>query len=110
MKKEDNAFLRELEFLAQEHFRSLRPQKMGFGVEHFQVKGYQDLLIHVEALINVCVLALGNPNAENHPNIREPHVHIQTVLEVAAQLIPFEEAKLLDQMRELIWKVEGASD
>ncbi|RDY59741.1 hypothetical protein [Flagellimonas nanhaiensis] len=110
MKNNENAFLKGLEFLAQEHFRSLRPQKGGFGVEHFHVKGYQDLLFHLEALINVCTLALGNPNAEDHPNIKEPRVHVQTVLEMAAQLIPFEEAALLDQMRELIWKVEGASD
>ena len=93
-----------------EHCQTLHPQKRGFGVEHFSVEGYQDLLFHIEAMINVCVLALGNPNAEEHKNIREPHAQVQTVLEVAAQLIPFEEAELLDEMRELIWKIEEKQD
>ncbi|WP_036380719.1 hypothetical protein [Muricauda sp. MAR_2010_75] len=110
MKNIDTAFLKNLELLTKEHFQTLQPKKVGFGAGHFHVKGYQDLLFHVEAMINVCVLALGNPNAEEHKNIREPHVHVQTVLEVAAQLIPFEEAELLDEMRELIHKIEDGQE
>ena len=110
MKNIDTAFLKNLELLTKEHFQTLQPKKVGFGAGHFHVKGYQDLLFHVEAMINVCVLALDNPNAGEHPQIREPHVHIQTVLELAAQLIPFEEAGFLDQIQELIWKKEGAQD
>lgn len=110
MKNINAAFLKSLELLTKEHCQTLQPQKGGFGVGHFYVKGYQDLLFHLEAMINVCVLALGNPHAEEHKNIREPHVHVQTVLEMAAQLIPFEEAELLDQMRELIWKIEDEQE
>ncbi|WP_067030665.1 hypothetical protein [Allomuricauda sp. CP2A] len=110
MKNIDTAFLKSLELLMKEHYQTLQPKKGGSGVEYFHVKGHQDLLFHIEAMINVCVLALGNPNMEEHKNIREPHVHVQTVLEVAAQLIPFEEAELLDQMRELIWKIEDEQE
>lgn len=110
MKNINAAFLKNLELLTKEHCQALQPTKMGFGVGQFQVNGYQDLLFHIEAMINVCILALGNPNAEEHKNIREPHVHVQTVLEMAAQLIPFEEAEILDQMRELIWKIEDKQE
>lgn len=93
-----------------EHSLATQPQNRSFGGQHFHVKSHQDLLFHIEAMINVSVLALGNPNAEEHQNIKEPHVHVQTVLELAAQLIPFEQAELLDEMRELIWKLEGTGD
>lgn len=105
MKNINAAFLKNLELLTKEHGQALQPKILGFNVGQFQVNGYQDLLFHIEAMINVCILALGNPNAEEHKNIREPHVHVQTVLEIAAQLIPFEEAEILDQMRELIGKI-----
>jgi len=106
MENNQTAFLKGVKILAEEHFRSLRPYKSGFEVEHLYIKGYQDLLFHLESLINVCILALDNPHVGEHKQIREPQVHIQKVLELTAQLIPFEEAGFLDQMRELISTLE----
>ena len=50
--------------------------------------------------------AQANPRVGEHTQIREPQVHIEKVLELTAQLIPFEEAGFLDQMRELISTLE----
>jgi hypothetical protein len=38
----------------------------------------------------------------NSAKVVEPEVHIQTVLELAVQLIPFEEGKFLDNINELV--------
>lgn len=84
------------------YFGSLIPQKRDFNATNVRFKGYRDLLFKVESLLNVCILALDNPNSGNHKDIVEPDVCILSVLEMAVQLIPHEEAEFLDEVREHI--------
>ncbi|MEM9077666.1 MAG: hypothetical protein AAGC43_11525 [Bacteroidota bacterium] len=91
--------LSHLELPLEAYFSSLTTQKGGFGASKLEVRDYRDLLFTLESLLNVCILALDNQNSANHPQIPEPDVNIQAVLELAAQLIPFSEAEFLDGVK-----------
>ncbi len=93
MKDKKNINLNDLELPIEAYFGSLKWQKKDFSVTHLRVKGYRDLLFRLESLLNVCILALDNLNSGNHEHICEPDTHIQAVLELATQMIPFEEAE-----------------
>ena len=95
--------LENLDLPLETYFGSLTPHKRGFSAAHLRFKGYRDLLFKVESLLNVCILAMDNPNSGNHNDIVEPDVCILSVLEMAAQLIPHEEAEFLDEVRR-IWE------
>ncbi|WP_175288780.1 hypothetical protein [Flagellimonas eckloniae] len=62
----------------------------------------------MESLLNVCILALDNKNSGNHAAIVEPDVSILSVLEMAAQMIPNEDAEFLDMVRKQVLIVETA--
>lgn len=94
--------LENLDLPLETYFGSLIPQKRDFSATNLRFKGYRDLLFKVESLLNVCILALDNPNSGNHKDIVEPDVCILSVLEMAVQLIPHEEAEFLDEVREHI--------
>ena len=103
MKTNKTLDLSNLELSLEAYFSSLTPQKAGgYSVPKLQVKDYRDLLFTLESLLNVCILALDNPNSGNHKDIVEPDASILTVLEMAAQLIPHEEAEFLDEVREQV--------
>ena len=64
----------------------------------------RDLFFALESLLNGCNLELYNENSINHHHILEPDINIQSVLELAAQLIPFSEAEFLDGVKkETLW-------
>lgn len=94
--------LENLDLPLETYFGSLIPQKRDFSATNLRFKGYRDLLFKVGSLLNVCILALDNPNSGNHKDIVEPDVCILSVLEMAVQLIPHEEAEFLDEVREHI--------
>lgn len=110
MKNNEIGILKGLEVLAKEHLQILKPHKTNtakFSLNHLQVEGYQDLFFTIRALINVCILALDTKEFSNATKVVEPEVHIQTVLELAVQLIPFEEGEFLDKMGELLLNKKG---
>nr|WP_299384842.1 hypothetical protein [Allomuricauda sp.] len=109
MQNKQNTLLLGLQELAQEHFRTLTPQKHGFGLAAARVKGYQELYFYIEALLQVCILALDNQNSGNHPTIPQPDDHLQMVLQLAVQLLPLEEATFLDHMQTLLIEKEDPS-
>ncbi|WP_136464965.1 hypothetical protein [Flagellimonas onchidii] len=96
MEKDKTIDLENLDLPLQAYFGSLTPQKRGFSATHLKFKGYRDLLFKLESLLHVCILALDNENSGNHKDIVEPDVNVLTVLEMAVQLIPHEEAEFLD--------------
>ncbi|MDC6366704.1 MULTISPECIES: hypothetical protein [Flavobacteriaceae] len=110
-KKQDfhKVLVENLDLPLQAYFGSLTAQKRDFSATHLKFKGYRDLLFKLESLINVCILALDNPNLGNHGDIVEPDVNILSVLEMAAQLIPHEEAEFLDKVKEQILDKAGLS-
>lgn len=97
--------LKKLEALAKEHFLILRPHDTYTGrykVDYLYVNGYQELFFTLRALMNVCVMALENEDDSTSPPMTQSRLHIQTVLELASKMMPFEEGELLDSIRELL--------
>jgi len=100
MKNKKKLNLDHLDLPIEAYFGSLTPQKNGFSATHLKFKNYRDLLFKLESLLNVCILALDNENSGNHSGIVEPDMNILSVLELAAQMIPFQEGEFLDMVKE----------
>lgn len=99
MEKDKTIDLENLDLPLEAYFGSLKPQKRDFGANYLKFKSYRDLLFKLESLLNVCILALDNENSGNHKDIVEPDVKVLTVLEMAAQMIPFTAGEFLDTIR-----------
>ncbi len=109
MEKDKTIDLENLDLPLEAYFGSLQPQKRDFSATHLKFKNYRDLLFKLESLLHVCILALDNENSGNHKDIVEPDVNVLTVLEMAAQLIPHEEAEFLDGVKEKVLGVEHSN-
>lgn len=102
--------LQELQELAGKGFKTLRPamHKKGLYNVEIDVEGYLDLLFTVANLIKVSVMALDTDGSfSNH--ISDPPTNITNMLEIALQLLPYDEAEFLDKSRELFLR-EGGND
>ncbi|WP_431122945.1 hypothetical protein [Flagellimonas flava] len=100
MKNKKKLNLDNLDLPIEAYFGTLQSQKRGFSIPNLQVRSYIELLFKLESLLNVCILALDNANSGHHEHILEPDTHIKSVLELAAQMIPFEEAEFLDVVKQ----------
>lgn len=109
MKKDKTLKLSDLPLPLDVYFSSLSLEKEGSDVLKLKVKNYCDLLFKMESLLNVCILALDNPNIDANPHIVEPAVNIQSVLEMAIQMIPFPEAEFLDGVKKEVLSGEGVN-
>ena len=87
-----------------EYFQKLKPSSTSeeYSLAQLRFEGYQDLLLSIRALLNVCILALEHKDFIVTKAVPQPEVDIQTVLELAVQLLPFEEGEFLDKMGELL--------
>lgn len=90
----------ELQELVASSFTTLRPNKHkkdSYKVE-LEVEGYLNLLFTVSNLLKVSIMALDAEDlfSGHMPN---PQAHIRNMLEIALQLLPFEEAEFLDKLR-----------
>lgn len=101
MKSKNQINLDHLGLPVEAYFTSLSSGKHDYTVTQIRVKGYVDLLFKLESLLNVCILALDNPEIDNQKEIPEPAVNIKAVLEIAAQLLPNAEAEFLDEVGKL---------
>lgn len=92
----------ELQELALAGFKTICPDKNRKGMYNTQidVEGYLDLLFTIANLIKVSIMALDvdDPFSKLIPN---PPTNIKNLLEIALQLLPYEEAEFLDKSREL---------
>jgi hypothetical protein len=91
----------ELQELAASSFITLRPNKHkndSYKVE-LEVEGYLNLLFTVSNLLKVSILALDSEDLFSS-HTRSPQTNIRNMLEIAVQLLPFEEAEFLDKVRE----------
>lgn len=92
----------DLRQLAEKHFVLL--QRPNPARKHdtisLRLSGYGDAIYLMADLVKVCLLAL--ENTEGHPSahIPKPETNISGVLAVVLDLIPYEEADLLDTLRE----------
>lgn len=108
METNETKTLKELQELAEKGFKTLRPamHKKGLYNVEIDVEGYLDLLFTVANLIKVSIMALDTDEPfSNH--ISNPPTNITNMLEIALQLLPYEEAEFLDKSRELFLKENG---
>jgi hypothetical protein len=98
----DNYKISELQELAGKKFKTLRPTKHKRGLYNVEidVEGYLDLFFTIANLIKVSIMSLDTdePFSNQIPN---PPTNIANMLEIALQLLPYEEAEFLDEARKL---------
>ncbi|WP_413999142.1 hypothetical protein ACMDB5_00800 [Flavobacterium sp. W1B] len=109
MQTNETEDLKEFQELAKNGFKTLQPamhKKEMYNVE-IGVEGYLDLLFTVANLIKVSIMTLDTdePFSNLIPN---PPTNIRSMLEIALQLLPFEEAEFLDKSRDLLLKRKEA--
>ncbi|WP_339916945.1 hypothetical protein [Yeosuana marina] len=108
LKKKNNKRLKELHRAAEEHYRLLTPTpkyvyRKGNYINYAYIKNYEHLGYTLEAVINVCIMALDgyDPNDETR-DIKEAHKQFADVLEFFKNLIPYEELEFLDKSKRLL--------
>ena len=87
-------------------FTSLSPDKHKKEVytASFGVVVYKDLIFLVSALMKLCIKAIEAEELHDPGLIVSPLVNFSNILEIAIQLLPIDEAELLDQLRALMEK------
>ena len=75
-------------------------RKGKFKPSFLQFEGYLDLFTTIESLINVCILA-SQGDSYCPPRVKDHGSDIRKTLELANQLLPFEEGEFLDEAYKL---------
>lgn len=86
--------------LAAKHFALLESQnpKKGLDTLQLNLSGYSDVMFLMADIVKVCMLALEGETSSSR--IPEPATNISGVLGIILDLIPYEEAELLDSIRQ----------
>jgi len=86
--------------LAAKHFTLLQSQNAKKGLDTLQLNlsGYSDVMFLMADIVKVCMLALEGETSSSR--IPEPATNISGVLGIILDLIPYEEAELLDTIRQ----------
>ena len=92
----------ELRQMAEKYFVLLESQNVKKKRDTIQLNlsGYSDVMYLIADIVKVCILALEGDTSCNR--IPEPTTNISGVLGIILDLIPYEEADLLDQLREAV--------
>ena len=90
--------------LAAKHFALLESQnpKKGLDTLQLNLSGYSDVMFLMADIVKVCMLALEGETSSSR--IPEPATNISGVLGIILDLIPYEEAELLDTIRQQLLK------
>ena len=93
-----------LHALAAKHFVLLSSENRAKKRDSLQLNlsGYSDVMFLIADLVKVCILALEAGPHEGNSHIPEPTVNISAVLGIILDLVPYEEADLLDRIREAV--------
>lgn len=85
--------------LAEKHFVLLESQNIKKKRDTIQLNlsGYSDVMFLIADIVKVCILALEGDTSCNR--IPEPTTNISGVLGIILDLVPYEEADLLDHLR-----------
>jgi hypothetical protein len=108
METNETDALKALQELAGKGFKTLRPaiHKKGLYNVEIVVEGYLDLLFTVANLIKGSIMALDSDESDSN-YISNPPTNIRNMLEIALQLLPYEEAELLDKSRPMLLKKDN---
>ena len=79
----------------------IESKKKGYYINYTRVYDYAELFDTLKSMINVSILAL-DEEIDYTRDFKFPEHDVSNVLEFAKNLIPFEEAEYLDNMRELM--------
>ena len=92
----------ELRQMAEKHFVLLESQNIKKKRDTIQLNlsGYSDVMFLIADIVKVCILALEGDTSCNR--IPEPTTNISGVLGIILDLVPYEEADLLDHLREAV--------
>lgn len=92
----------ELRLMAEKHFVLLESQNIKKKRDTIQLNlsGYSDVMFLIADIVKVCILALEGDTSCNR--IPEPTTNISGVLGIILDLVPYEEADLLDHLREAV--------
>lgn len=92
----------ELRQIAEKHFVLLESQNIKKKRDTIQLNlsGYSDVMFLIADIVKVCILALEGDTSCNR--IPEPTTNISGVLGIILDLVPYEEADLLDHLREAV--------
>lgn len=90
--------------MATKHFVLLESQNRKRKIDSLQLNlsGYSDVMHLTADIVKVCMLALETETSSNR--IPEPNINISGVLAIILDLIPYEEAEFLDELREAVLK------
>jgi len=88
--------------LAEKHFVLLESHnaKKKRDTIQLNLSGYSDVMYLIADIVKVCILALEGDTSCNR--IPEPTTNISGVLGIILDLVPYEEADLLDHLREAV--------
>ncbi len=87
--------------LAQRNFTLLKPDNGARqnDIVHLTLSGYGNLINLVADIIKVSILALGNNEEIDTGFIPNAEIHVSGVLALVLDLLPYDEADLLDEIR-----------
>ncbi|MGS2739976.1 HEPN domain-containing protein [Sinomicrobium sp. M5D2P17] len=99
--KGNNEIRKKIQRLAEMKLEKLSPNsdKLYYKTD-FLVNGPADVLYDVAGIMKVCIIALEYADGKFSDLIPQPHINIQTALEHALQLLPFEEIECLEEILE----------
>lgn len=88
--------------MAEKHFVLLESKNRGKKRDAvaLNLSGYSDVMFLIADITKVCMLALEYETS--CPRIPEPSTNISGVLGILLDLLPYEEAELLDRIREAV--------
>lgn len=97
--------------LAAKHFVLLESKNVAKKRDTIELNlsGYSDVMFLVADIVKVCILALDGEN-NTGARIPEPSTNISGVLSVILDLLPYEEADLLDKIREAVLEPETQTE
>lgn len=103
MKKKE--LLEKLNTLQQSHLGILKPMENRNGSYYeisIPVNSHLELMFLICNLLKVCTLAMGEQEAINEIQIRQPEHNVQEVLRHVLHLIPLEELQFVDEVSALL--------
>lgn len=104
--KAKKEYLKKLKKSAKSSLVALKPidvRKNRFKASFLEFKGYLDLFITIEALINVCIMATQGDHY-GQSSLKNSGSDIRKTLELVRQLLPIEEGKYLGECYNLLVK------
>jgi len=96
--------LDEILNLAQNNFNALKKDTRKYGAYTVSVKvaNYSESLFVAADIMKMCIITLDSDQGLHPSNIMKYSISIATMLDVALQFIPFEEAEVLDEIQLLL--------